>query len=150
MSKQIKARRTRSQRVAQSKSRELWLAAIGAVSLTRKQGAKAYAALLDEGRSLQDRLGETVEGVGEQVKSRLADARGRAEALVDPLRDRAETLIGAVKGEVETRLQPVLSRLGVQKKAAVKRRPAAKSAARKPAARKTASKRASTKVKSVA
>jgi len=141
MAKQIKSRRISRTQKNSFEVRQLWLAAIGAVSLSRKQGAKLYSSMLTEGRSLQDRVNETVASVSGQVTGAIGQVRERAEAVVTPLRARAEAAIAVVKTEVETRLQPVLVRFGFASKAPAKRRPASKRVTRKPAAKRVVRKR---------
>ncbi len=139
MAKQIKSRRVTRAKQNAFEVRQLWLAAIGAVSLGRKQSVKLYSSVVAEGRSLQDRVNDTVANLGEQVNSVIGQARIRAQKLVSPLRARAKATLATVKAEVETRLQPVLVRFGVRKPAA-KRRSTAKPIARKAAVRKAAAK----------
>lgn len=139
MVKQVKTRRTKPATAAAFGSRELLLAGIGAVSLTRKQGIKLYGSLLEEGRSLQGRANDAVQNVGQQISDGFDAARHRVEAAVKPLRGRAEKTLASAKSEVETRLQPVLARFGVATKTKAK---PAKRAVRKPVARKPVAKRA--------
>lgn len=145
MAKQIKSRRTRRTTTRTTSSfevRQLWLAAIGAVSLGRKQGSKFYGTLLNEGRGLQDRVNESIAEVGSQARAMVAQVRDRAESLVKPLRARAEGAIATVKSEVETRAQPLLVRFGFARKAPAKRRTATKRVARKATTRRTAKRKA--------
>lgn len=139
MAKQIKSRRATRAKQNAFEVRQLWLAAIGAVSLSRKQGVKLYSSVVAEGRSLQDRVNDTVAIFGEQFNGVIGQARTRAQKLVSPLRARAKATLASVKSEVEARLQPVLARFGVRKSAA-KRRSVAKPVARKTAIRKGAAK----------
>jgi len=142
MAKQVKSRSVTRAKQNAFEVRQLWLAAIGAVSLGRKQGVKLYSSVLAEGRTLQDRVNETVANFGGQVTGVIGQARSRAQKFVKPLRARAEATLAIVKSEVETRLQPVLARFGVKKPAAkrrVVRKPVAKAAAKRaPAKRKAA------------
>jgi len=146
MAKQIKSRRVSRAKQNSFEVRQLWLAAIGAVSLSRKQGVKLYSSVLAEGRSLQDRVNASVANIGDQVTTVIGQVRKRAEAVATPLRARAEAAIAIVKTEVETRLQPVLVRFGVSK-APAKRRAPAKRGTRKPVAKAAAVKRAPAKRK---
>lgn len=123
MAKQVKTRRSATTRSPEFSARELWLASLGAASLTRKQGIKLYDAMVDEGRALQGRVNESVANVGEQVTGTLDTVRGRIEGVVAPVRERAEATYVVIKDEVETRLQPVLARFGIAKPVA-KRAPA--------------------------
>jgi poly(hydroxyalkanoate) granule-associated protein len=139
MVKQVKTRRTKPATAAAFGSRELLLAGIGAVSLTRKQGIKLYGSLLEEGRSLQGRANAALNKAGKEISSGIDSARDRIEAAVKPIRGRAEKTLASAKSEVETRLQPVLARFGVATKAKAK---PAKRVVRKPVARKPVAKRA--------
>lgn len=114
MAKQIKARRAAAKSSTQFKGRDLWLASLGAASLTRKQGVKLYDAMLDEGRSLQSRVVDRVSAFGEEINSRLADVRSKVEGAVAPVRARAVATYGQIATEVRTRLQPVLAKFGVK------------------------------------
>ncbi len=122
MVKQVKSRRAPAKRSPEFNARDLWLASLGAASLTRKQGIKLYDAMVDEGRSLQSRVTETVATVGEQVNGTFETVRSRIDSVVAPVRERAEATYVVIKDEVETRLQPVLVKWGVLKsKPATKR-----------------------------
>ena len=137
MAKQIKTRRAATK--AGVETRDLFLAGLGAVSLTRKQGIKLYGVLLEEGKQFQGRVEQTIEGLQDQAKLGAELVRGRVEAIVTPIRSRAETAYGTVKGELETRLAPVLVKFGVKPaaKARAAKRPAkAKAKPAKRAARK--------------
>lgn len=130
MAKQIKTRRAAPK--AGVETRDLFLAGLGAVSLTRKQGIKIYGAMLEEGKQFQGRIEQTIDGLQDQAKLGAELVRERVESIVTPVRSRAEAAYGTVKAELETRLAPVLAKLGV--KPAAKPR-AAKRVAKKPAKR---------------
>jgi hypothetical protein len=130
MAKQIKSRRAAPK--AGVETRDLFLAGLGAVSLTRKQGIKIYGAMLEEGKQFQGRIEQTIDGLQDQAKLGAELVRERVEAIVTPVRSRAEAAYGTVKAELKTRLAPVLVKLGV--KPAAKPR-AAKRVAKKPAKR---------------
>lgn len=136
MAKQIKARRAAAKSSPKFNGRDLWLASLGAVSLTRKQGIKLYDNMLNEGRSLQSQVVDRVSAFGDQINSRLADVRAKVEGAIAPVRARAVATYGQIAQEVQTRLQPVLAKFGVKvsKPRATKR--AAKST-RKPAQKRT-------------
>lgn len=122
MVKQVKSRRAPATRTPEFTVRELWLASLGAASLTRKQGIKLYAGMIDEGRGLQTRITDTVASVTEQVNGAVVTVRERIDAVVTPARERVEAIYIVIKDEVETRLQPVLSRFGVTAKRASAKR----------------------------
>ena len=137
MQKQSKTRAVKAT-THEFNARELWLASLGAASLTRKQGIKLYGTLLNEGRALQSRVSEAVANVGQQVNGTIDTVRDRIDAVVSPVRARAEATYTTVKGEVETRLSPVLARFGMKLPTAAK---PAKRVAKKPVKR-TRSKKA--------
>ena len=130
MAKQIKTRRAAPK--AGVETRDLFLAGLGAVSLTRKQGIKIYGAMLEEGKQFQGRIEQTIDGLQDQAKLGAELVRERVESIVTPVRSRAEAAYGTVKAELETRLAPVLAKFGV--KPAAKPR-AVKRVAKKPAKR---------------
>ena len=127
MAKQLKTRRAAAAAKARIEARDLFLAGLGAVSLTRKNGIKLYGTLLEEGKQFQGRAGQQIEALQRQARESLDIARARVEA-VD----------GTVKSEAETRLQPVLAKLGVNKPAPKARTRKAPAAKRKPAVRRKA------------
>ena len=140
MVKQVKSRRAKAaQTTPEFNARELWLASLGAVSLTRKQGIKLYDTLVDEGRALQAKVGETVAAVNGQVNGTINNVRGRVESILVPVSERAQATYDLVKSEVETRLQPVLARFGIEapkaKRAPRTAKKATKAKAAKPAKR---------------
>ena len=120
--------------------RDLWLAGLGVVSLTRKQAAKVYGTLVEEGTQFRDAANKRIETLNKQARANLKDVMSKVEAKVDPLLARASDVYGSVKGELETRLSPVVATLS-KKKA----KPARKTAARKPAVARKAVKKLATK-----
>lgn len=138
MAKQVKTPRAAAAAKARIDARDLWLAGLGAVSLTRKNSIKLYGTLLEEGKQFQGRAEQQLDALQRQARDGFENAKARVEAVVSPIRERAEATYGSVKSEVEIRLQPVLAKLGVKpapktrtRKAAVaKRKPAAKRKAR--------------------
>ncbi|MBD8526306.1 phasin family protein [Pseudomarimonas arenosa] len=136
MAKQIKARRAAAKSSPKFNGRDLWLASLGAVAMTRKQGIKLYDTMINEGRSLQNQVVDRVSAFGEQINDRLADVRAKVEGAIAPVRARAVSTYSQIAKEVQTRLQPVLAKFGVKvsKPRATKR--VAKST-RKPAQKRT-------------
>lgn len=140
MVKQATTRRSSAPR-AELNGRDLLLAGLGAASLTRKQGIRAYAALVREGRAARGRVRATFATASARFQRELAAARGR----IAPLRRQAEARLA----ELRRQLQPVLARFGggvpktarsrqvVARKAVARKQPARKPA-RKPARRKVA------------
>jgi len=143
MAKQIKARRAAGASKIEIGPRELMLAGLGAVSLTRKQSIRLYGVLVAEGEQLRSRIGNSVGNLSVSVNDGFYSLRERVETAVSPVVERAENAYGVVKGEVETRLAPVLARFGVKPAAAKRKRPAAK----RPAAKRATTKRAVSKAR---
>lgn len=131
MVKQVKSRKISAKRSPELTARELWLASLGAASLTRKQGIKLYDAMLEEGTQLQDKVSKAVSDARSQVGGAIESVRDRIEGAVTPVRQRAEATFGVLKEEVETRLQPVLARFGKAKPVS-RRAPAKRGATAKP------------------
>ncbi|MCK7594108.1 phasin family protein [Pseudomarimonas salicorniae] len=138
MVKQVKTRKAAAKRNPDFNARQLWLASLGAASLTRKQGIKLYDAMVEEGTSLQGKVNKAVDDAKAQVGGAIENVRGRIDGVVAPVRERAEATFVVIKDEVETRLQPVLARFG-KAKPTTKRAPAKRRAA--PKARKAPAKR---------
>lgn len=120
--------------------RDLWLAGLGMVSLTRKQAAKVYGTLVEEGTQFRDVASQRIEALNKQARANLNEVKSKVEAKVDPLLARASDVYGSVRGELETRLSPVVSAFS-KKKAKATRKPAA----RKPAAAKKTVKKVAAK-----
>lgn len=141
MAKQLKTRRAATAAKTRVEARDLFLAGLGAVSLTRKNGIKLYGTLLEEGKQFQGKANQQFDALQRQARETFGAARARVEAVVTPIRERAEAGYGRARSEVETRLQPVLARLGVKPapKARTRKAPATK---RKPAARRKATRAA--------
>lgn len=144
MAKQIKARRVSTARKIEVGPRELMLAGLGAVSLTRKQSVKFYGVLVAEGEQLRSRIGNSVGNVSVAMNDGYYAVRERVETAVAPVVARVETAYETVKGEVESRLQPVLIRFGVATAPKTARK---RSAAKRPAAKRAAAKRATSKAR---
>lgn len=119
---------------------DLWLASLGAVSLTRKRAVKAYELLVKEGAQFRTDANQRIEALGERARGSVDGVK----AKVDPLLARANEAYGTVRNEVGTRLAPVAELFGkkpVKAKPAARKRPAAKKAVRKAATGKPAARR---------
>ncbi|MCX7563744.1 phasin family protein [Xanthomonadaceae bacterium XH05] len=125
--------------------RDLWLAGLGMVSLSRKQAAKVYGTLVAEGTQFRDSANQRIDALSKQARANLGDVKAKVEAAVDPLLSRVNGVYGTVKGELESRLSPVVATFS-KKKAKSARKPAA----RKPAAAKKAVKKVATKARGTA
>lgn len=124
--------------------RDLWLAGLGVVSLTRKQALKTYGALVEEGGQFRDAASTRIDALASQARAGLNGVKGKVEATVDPLMMRVSSTLGSVKGEIEARLSPLVG--GFNSATSTRRKPAA----RKPAAKKAASKTVKTASKAAA
>lgn len=131
MAKQIKTRRAAVSSKAGIEGRDLLLAGIGAVSLTRKQGIKLYSTLIDEGKQMSGRVEQTLASLQDQAKLGAELVRERFDAVVTPIRARAEATYTTVKAELESRLAPVLDKLGVKRSVKTRARGGVKKAVRK-------------------
>jgi poly(hydroxyalkanoate) granule-associated protein len=131
MAKQTKSRRAAAK--AGVESRDLLLAGLGAVSLTRKQGIKLYGVLVDEGKQYKGRVDRTIEGLQGQARIGAELVRERVETLVTPIRNRAEAAYGSVRTTLQARFPQALARLGV--KPAAKARTVKRATKAKPAKR---------------
>ena len=106
--------------------RDLWLAGLGAVSLTRKQAVKAYGVLVEEGTQFRDATGKRIDALASQAREGLDEVKAKASAAVDPLLARASSAYDTVRSELESRLSPVVA--GFTRAKPAKRKPAAKKA----------------------
>jgi poly(hydroxyalkanoate) granule-associated protein len=88
----------------------LWLAGVGAVSLTRKHGEVLLGDLIDEGRRLQGQAATFMHETN-------IDARAQVAGLVTPLRARFKQRIEQTGAMVQAGTGAVLSRLGIPTKA---------------------------------
>jgi hypothetical protein len=131
MSRQAKTRR--SGRNIEIGRRELWLAGLGAVSLTRKQALATFEAVNAGSLKFREQartdLATWIEQAGEQaeaLRKQAGTALRQVQARVSPVRQRAE----AALAEGRQLLEPLLVKLGVsaKKKSAVRRKPAARKA----------------------
>lgn len=121
--------------------RDLWLAGLGVVSLTRKQATRAYGALVQEGGQFRDAAAKRIDALNKQARANLGEVKAKVEAGIDPLLSRATEAYGVVKGEIQARLSPVVSRASKTAK------PARKAATRKVAAASKTVKKTATKAR---
>lgn len=131
MAKQIKTRRAAVANKTGIEGRDLLLAGIGAVSLTRKQGIKLYSTLVEEGKQMSGRVEQTLASLQDQAKLGAELVRERFDAVVTPIRARAESTYSTVKAELESRLAPVLDKLGVKRSVKTRARGGVKKVVRK-------------------
>lgn len=131
MAKQIKSRRVAVANKAGVEGRDLLLAGIGAVSLTRKQGIKLYSTLVEEGKQMSGRVEQTLASLQDQARLGAELVRESFDAVASPIRARAEATYSTVKAELESRLAPVLDRLGVKRSVKTRARGGVKKVVRK-------------------
>ena len=108
--KLVKTRKTAAAKV--DGARSLWLAGLGAVALTGKQGDRLYTRLSAEGRSLRQRGEKAIGGARKTVEARVTRA-------VKPLQRRFDRQATKLGSHLERNLGRGLARLGVPTKAEV-------------------------------
>lgn len=132
-----KSSRRRNAGNKQTTPRHLWLAAIGAVAMARREALTAAGIALDETGKLRGQLLQFAGDVRDV-------ARGAAMTVQEALQDRIEPQVGKLKAgnfsaEVEARLAPVLAKFGIDPG---KRKPVRKAGtARKASSRRSAAAR---------
>lgn len=115
--------------------RDLWLAGLGVVSLTRKQATKVYSTLVEEGTQFRDAASKRIQTLNKQARKNLTEVKAKVEARVDPLVTRATDTYGSVKNEIQARLSPVVATFSKKQT-----KPARKVAAAKKTVKKAATK----------
>jgi poly(hydroxyalkanoate) granule-associated protein len=93
-------------------ARDLFLASLGAVSISRKQGASLVGNLLEQG---QDLRGRTIK----LAEAKVADVRLQVKGAIDKVQQRAAANLSQVETAVGGQVTRVLSRLGIPSKADV-------------------------------
>lgn len=93
-------------------ARKALLASLGAVSLSRKEGARFVGNLLEQGQELRERTVKFAEGTVADVRSRVAGVFGQVQ-------QRAAANLEKVEGVVGGQVTRVLGRFGVPSKADV-------------------------------
>ena len=107
----------------QTTPRHLWLAALGAVAVARREARTALGIALDEAGRF-----------GRQAAQFVGDALNLARGVAMTLGEKAEPQVGRFSADIEARLAPVLDKLGVPRTG---RKPVrkARNAAKKPGQR---------------
>ena len=113
-----KKRSTSAPRFETLAPRHLWLAGLGLLSLTRKRALAAAADAASGANTLKALVAQLADDAEAGVREGAAALRGQVQPL---------------SAEVEARLQPVLVKLGLQRKP--RATPSKRSAATKPAKR---------------
>ncbi len=94
-------------------ARELMLAGLGALSMTRQEGGR----LVEQGNRLFDRLVEEgtrfEQGARKDVEGKVTGLRGGVESRVAAVREQASGNLVRLEGLFEERVARVLGRLGV-------------------------------------
>ena len=106
--KSVKSRKTAAPKP--DAARSVWLAGLGAVSLTRKQGEQLYAQLNEEGRVLRASGIKFVQDTRKQAKAQIT-------RTLAPLQKQVDAKAAQVGAAVEQGVGRALSRLGVPSKA---------------------------------
>jgi len=95
--------------VVRDTARDLWLASLGAVSITRKQSARLFETLKDEGQGLNKRTVKMVDGT-------VADVRAKFSGVIGKMQQTAAANLSQVEGVVSDQVGRVLSRMGIPTK----------------------------------
>ncbi len=93
-------------------ARKVLLASLGAVSISRKEGARIVDNLIEQGQELRDRTVKMAE-------DKVSDVRKQVVGIFDKVQKQATTNLTQVEGVVGGQVSRVLSRLGVPSKADV-------------------------------
>ena len=93
-------------------ARDLFLASVGAVSISRKEGARIVDTLIEQGQDLRERTVKLAQGT-------VADVRKQVVGVFAKVQERAAANLSQVEGVVGGQVTRVLSRLGVPSKADV-------------------------------
>lgn len=99
----------RETEVARDTARDVWLASIGAISITRKQGNRFFETLVNEGQGLNQRTMKLVEGT-------VSDVRTQVKGVIGKVQQTAAANFSQVEGVVGNQVGRVLSRLGIPSK----------------------------------
>lgn len=93
-------------------ARNVFLASLGAVSISRKEGARIVETLIEQGQDLRDRTVKMAEG-------KVNDVRKQVIGVVGKVQKQATSNLTQVEGVVGGQVTRVLSRLGIPSKADV-------------------------------
>ena len=93
-------------------ARDLFLASVGAASISRKEGARIVDTLIEQGQELRARTVKLAEGT-------VADVRKQVEGVLGKVQQKAAANLSQVEGVVGGQVTRVLSRLGIPSKADV-------------------------------
>ena len=93
-------------------ARNVFLASLGAVSISRKEGARIVDTLIEQGQDLRDRTVKMAEG-------KVNDVRKQVIGVVGKVQKQATSNLTQVEGVVGGQVTRVLSRLGIPSKADV-------------------------------
>ena len=99
----------RETEVARDTARDVWLASIGAISITRKQSNRFFETLVNEGQGLNQRTMKLVEGT-------VSDVRTQVKGVIGKVQQTAAANFSQVEGVVGNQVGRVLSRLGIPSK----------------------------------
>lgn len=108
----------------QTTPRHLWLAALGAVAVARRETLAGAEAAFDAAVRLRDEAG-----------SFARDARDVARGAAMTMGEKVEPVLSRIGNEIETRVAPLLGRFGIQRPARRAARTSRKTAVRKTPAR---------------
>ncbi|MEO8461234.1 MAG: phasin family protein [Dokdonella sp.] len=117
VSKQIASTTIAMRNDAESASRSMWLASLGAASLLRKNGEEMVGRLIREGQGMQKQADKTIASISQNVdgvvQSRVAAVKSRAAKLQKEFSKQVKVFETTLQNGAER----VLARLGVPSKA---------------------------------
>ena len=99
----------RETEVVRDTARDIWLASLGAMSITRKQGERVFGTLISEGQGLNKRTVKLVDGTVSDVRSKISGVIGKVQQTAAANLTQVEEVVGTQVGRV-------LSRLGIPSK----------------------------------
>lgn len=115
--RQIKATTAAVRNEAESASRSMWLASLGAASLLRKNGEDMVGRLIREGQGMQKQADKTIASISHNVdgvvQSRVAAVKRRAAKVQKEFSKQVKVFETSLQNGAER----VLARLGVPSKA---------------------------------
>ena len=97
---------------ARDTARDLFLASLGAVSISRKEGARIVDTLIEQGQDLRERTLKLAE-------AKVNDVRKQVVGVFGKVQQQATANLTQVEGVVGGQVTRVLSRLGIPSKADV-------------------------------
>ena len=94
---------------------QIWLAGLGAFSMTQKEGIKLFEALVKEGEELEALTRKTADGMFAEMKGKVETVRGNATEKLDRLeqafQDRVARALGRLGVPTNDDIQEIARRI---------------------------------------